>query len=46
MTRDQLEQVEADLWSAANNLHANEAGILILGRRQVLRSKLHSKLWK
>jgi hypothetical protein len=24
MTRDQLKQLEADLWSTADNLHANE----------------------
>jgi hypothetical protein len=27
MTRDELNQLEADLWSAADNLHANELGI-------------------
>jgi hypothetical protein len=26
MTRDELNQLEADLWSAAANLHAHEMG--------------------
>jgi hypothetical protein len=43
---DLPKQVEADLWRAADSLHTNEAGILILGPRPVLRSNLRLKLGK
>jgi len=46
MTRDKLKQLEADFWGAADNLRANEIGILIPDPRQVLKNKLQLKLWK
>jgi hypothetical protein len=46
MTRDQLKQLEANLWSAADNLRADEMGILTPDSRQTLRNKLQLKLWK
>lgn len=46
MTRDQLKPLEADLWGAADNLRADEIGILIPDPWQVLKNKLQLKLWK